>query len=65
MVSQRAIPITMKVMATAKTGASNQRAWPTLLSISFLPQTCSGQRPQAVAVPSDAPNRIIAFCDQT
>ena len=26
----------MKVMATAKISASNQRAWPTLLSISFL-----------------------------
>lgn len=55
----------MKVMAIAKTGASNQRAWPTLLSISFLPQTCSGQRPRAVAVPSGALGKTIAFCDQT
>ena len=29
-------PITRKVTAVAKTGASNQRAWPTLLSICFL-----------------------------
>lgn len=31
----RTIPITRKVTAVAKIGASNQRAWPTLLSICF------------------------------
>src|SRR4051794_11058846 len=29
----RATPMTRKVIATAKIGASNQRAWPTLFSI--------------------------------
>lgn len=33
----------MKVMAVAKIGASNQRAWSTLFSIGFLPQSASGQ----------------------
>lgn len=33
----------MKVMAIAKIGASNQRAWSTLFSIGFLPTSASGQ----------------------
>jgi hypothetical protein len=57
----RTIPITRKVTAVAKIGASNQRAWPTLLSICLSEFRETNSRAQR-AVPVGKTN---ALADQT